>query len=110
MFLRALAGFAIGSFCAAVGIAQPISSTAAMDRYLFDFPTFYRRLSELGFVIYPGKVSSAECFRIGTIGHIFPRDIRALVGAIRQVLDEMQVDSGDSALESGERTTTRSRP
>jgi 2-aminoethylphosphonate-pyruvate transaminase len=59
----------------------------------FDFSTFYDRLSELGFVIYPGKVSNAECFRIGTIGHIFSQDINALVAAIRQVLGEMQVDS-----------------
>jgi 2-aminoethylphosphonate-pyruvate transaminase len=59
----------------------------------FDLSSFYRRLSELGFVIYPGKVSNAECFRIGTIGHIFPRDIRSLVAAIRRVLGEMQVDS-----------------
>jgi 2-aminoethylphosphonate-pyruvate transaminase len=59
----------------------------------FDFPTFYSRLSELGFVIYPGKVSNAECFRIGTIGHIFPQDIHALVAAVRQVLAEMRVDS-----------------
>jgi 2-aminoethylphosphonate-pyruvate transaminase len=80
-----------------------------MDRR-FSFSTFYRRLSELGFVIYPGKVSNAECFRIGTIGHIFPRDIRALIEAIRQVLDEMQIDSGGPAPESGGRTTTRSKP
>lgn len=59
----------------------------------FDFSAFYNRLSELGFVIYPGKVSNADCFRIGTIGHIFTPDIQALVGAIRQVLAEMQVDS-----------------
>jgi len=59
----------------------------------FDFSTFYERLSESGFVIYPGKVSNADCFRIGTIGHIFPKDIRALVAAIGRVLAEMQVDS-----------------
>ena len=59
----------------------------------FNFPEFYHRLSDLGFVIYPGKVSNAECFRIGTIGHIFPRDIQALVAGIRRVLDEMQIDS-----------------
>ena len=58
----------------------------------FDFPPFYRRLSELGFVIYPGKVSNADCFRIGTIGHIFPQDIRALVTAIARVLGEMRID------------------
>jgi 2-aminoethylphosphonate-pyruvate transaminase len=59
----------------------------------FDFAVFYRRLSELGFVIYPGKVSDADCFRIGTIGHIFPEDIRKLVAAIQRVLGEMQIDS-----------------
>lgn len=59
----------------------------------FDFPAFYDRLSELGFVIYPGKVSDADCFRIGTIGHIFPQDIQALVATIRRVLAEMHVDS-----------------
>jgi 2-aminoethylphosphonate-pyruvate transaminase len=59
----------------------------------FKFPAFYHRLSDLGFVIYPGKVSSADCFRIGTIGHIFPQDIKALVAAIRRVLGEMQIDS-----------------
>src|SRR5262245_26410442 len=48
----------------------------------FDFPTFYGRLSDLGFVIYPGKVSGADCFRIGTIGRIFPDDIRALLRAV----------------------------
>src|SRR5215469_641480 len=59
----------------------------------FDFSAFYDRLSELGFVIYPGKVSNADCFRIGTIGHIFPQDIRTLIAAIRRVLAEMNVDS-----------------
>lgn len=58
----------------------------------FDFPAFYRRLSELGFVIYPGKVSDADCFRIGTIGHIFPEDVRNLVAAVQRVLGEMQID------------------
>ena len=59
----------------------------------FDFAAFYQRLSELGFVIYPGKVSDADCFRIGTIGQIFPEDIRSLVSAVQRVLSEMQVDS-----------------
>ncbi|MGA2433774.1 MAG: 2-aminoethylphosphonate--pyruvate transaminase [Bryobacteraceae bacterium] len=59
----------------------------------FDFPIFYRRLSDLGFIIYPGKVTGADCFRIGTIGHIFPNDVRDLVAAIRETLSGMQVDS-----------------
>ena len=62
----------------------------------FDFSAFYDRLSELGFVIYHGKLSHADCFRIGTIGHIFPEDIHALVAAISRVLAEMHVDSASA--------------
>ncbi len=48
----------------------------------FSFRTFYEELKARGFVIYPGKVSMADCFRIGTIGDITPRDIRALLAAV----------------------------
>ena len=48
----------------------------------FDFDEFYQRLAERGFVIYPGKVSHADCFRIGTIGRISVEDVNALVSAI----------------------------
>ncbi len=58
----------------------------------FDFETFYQLLNEKGYVIYPGKVSDADCFRIGTIGRIFPSDIRDLLAAIKATLAEMQVD------------------
>lgn len=49
----------------------------------FDFPTFYERLKTKGFVIYPGKISDADTFRIGTIGEVYPRDMEALLEAIR---------------------------
>ena len=62
-----------------------------------DFNGFCTRLSERGFVIYPGKGSGADCFRIGTIGHIFPADIRNLVAAIREVLGEMRIESAHAA-------------
>lgn len=41
------------------------------------------------FVIYPGKVTDAETFRIGTIGHVFPEDIRQLLAAIESVRQDM---------------------
>jgi 2-aminoethylphosphonate-pyruvate transaminase len=62
----------------------------------FNFSRFYEHLSRKGFVIYPGKVSDADCFRIGTIGHLFPEDLKALVAAVRQTLTEMQIASGES--------------
>ena len=51
----------------------------------FCFDSFYDALKARGFVIYPGKVSQADTFRIGTIGHVFPDDIRDLVAAIDEV-------------------------
>lgn len=58
----------------------------------FDFHEFYRRLSDKGFIIYPGKISRAATFRIGSIGRIFPADIEALLGAIRAVMGEMGME------------------
>jgi 2-aminoethylphosphonate-pyruvate transaminase len=60
----------------------------------FAFDTFYQRLSDKGFVIYPGKLSQADCFRIGTIGRIFPADVEALLAAIRETLDQMGLPDG----------------
>lgn len=51
----------------------------------FDFADFYNKLKSKGFVIYPGKISDADTFRIGNIGDIFPSDIKALLEAIREV-------------------------
>lgn len=73
-------------------------------RYLlhpkFSFDEFYRRLSDKGFVIYPGKLTDSDCFRIGTIGHIFAKDIRALLLAIQNTLEEMQICSSKAVAEN----------
>ena len=57
----------------------------------FRFEEFYEQLNEKGYVIYPGKVSDANCFRIGNIGRIFEPDIRDLLAAIRQIIAEMRL-------------------
>lgn len=51
----------------------------------FDFTDFYNKLKNKGFVIYPGKISEADTFRIGNIGDIYPEDIKALLQAIQEV-------------------------
>jgi 2-aminoethylphosphonate-pyruvate transaminase len=58
----------------------------------WSFETFYEKLNARGLVIYPGKVSDADCFRIGNIGRLFPEDMRTLLAAIADVLTEMNVD------------------
>ncbi|EOX1814510.1 2-aminoethylphosphonate--pyruvate transaminase [Vibrio cholerae] len=51
----------------------------------YQFAEFYQRLKQHGFVIYPGKVSHADCFRIGNIGEVYPQDIDRLLCAIQQM-------------------------
>jgi 2-aminoethylphosphonate-pyruvate transaminase len=68
-----------------------ITSFPYPDHPNFDFEEFYRVLNENDYVIYPGKVSKANCFRIGSIGRIFPADVRALLAAIRETLKVMEV-------------------
>ncbi len=57
----------------------------------FNFKEFYERLSAQGFVIYPGKLSHADCFRIGTVGRIHESNVRDLLAAIQVALGEMNV-------------------
>jgi 2-aminoethylphosphonate-pyruvate transaminase len=57
----------------------------------FVFSRFYDGLKERGFVIYPGKLTVADSFRIGCIGHIVPAEMRAAIAAVGDVLDGMGV-------------------
>ena len=50
----------------------------------YEFARFYDQLKTRGFVIYPGKVTGVNSFRIGTIGHVFPEDIDRLIAAIEK--------------------------
>jgi len=52
----------------------------------YDFRRFYHALKARGFVIYPGKVTAADTFRIGTIGDVTPDDIHRLIGAVEASL------------------------
>ncbi len=58
----------------------------------FVFEKFYESLNEKGFVIYPGKLSSVDCFRIGNIGRINETDVKKLVKAIRDSLNTLGVN------------------
>lgn len=63
----------------------PIITSFLYPESDFDFPGFYDRLKQKGFVIYPGKISDADTFRIGNIGDVFPRDMEALLKAISEI-------------------------
>lgn len=59
----------------------------------FDFTRFYESLHERGQVIYQGKLSDTNCFRIGNIGQLYLDDIENLLTAIKEVLEEMGMNT-----------------
>jgi 2-aminoethylphosphonate-pyruvate transaminase len=60
----------------------------------FVFQTFYDKLSERGFVIYPGKLTVADSFRVGCIGRLGEKEMKGALSAIREVMSEMGVAGG----------------
>jgi len=64
----------------------------------FVFQNFYDGLKDRGYVIYPGKLTVADSFRMGCIGRLYPDHMRGALAAVREVLDEMRVTNGGPAL------------
>jgi 2-aminoethylphosphonate-pyruvate transaminase len=57
----------------------------------YDFGEFYRRVRERGFILYPGKLTAVDTFRVGCIGAIDACVMRQAVAAVAEVLGEMGV-------------------
>jgi 2-aminoethylphosphonate-pyruvate transaminase len=64
----------------------------------FVFQRFYDGLKDRGYVIYPGKLTIADSFRMGCIGRLYPEHMKGALAAVREVLDEMRVSNGGPAL------------
>ncbi|WP_407984355.1 2-aminoethylphosphonate--pyruvate transaminase [Priestia abyssalis] len=60
-----------------------ITSFLYPDDSTFTFQDFYQSLKKYGFVIYPGKISQVDTFRIGNIGEVYIEDIERLLQAIK---------------------------
>jgi 2-aminoethylphosphonate-pyruvate transaminase len=58
----------------------------------FDFTRFYELMKARGFIIYPGKLTVADSFRIGCIGRMDAAVMRQVVKAAGDSLGEMGVD------------------
>ena len=57
----------------------------------YAFSRFYERVRAKGFILYPGKLTQVETFRVGCIGAIGPAEMRHAVNAIRDTLSEMGI-------------------
>lgn len=63
-----------------------ITSFLFPDSPVFSFDEFYTRMKQEGFVIYPGKITTAPTFRIGNIGDVHVEDIHRLLHGVENQL------------------------
>lgn len=79
-------------------LQSPIIVTFRMPadpRFVFD--QFYGRLRRRGFVVYPGKLTTADSFRIGCIGRIDEEIVGRALVAVADTMTAMGVRSGEPA-------------
>ena len=58
----------------------------------FDFNAFYDGLKDQGYVIYPGKLTVADSFRMGCIGRLDQQQMQGALAAVRAMLDRFGID------------------
>ncbi|WP_221410552.1 2-aminoethylphosphonate--pyruvate transaminase [Apibacter muscae] len=66
-----------------MNVQSPIITSFLYPFSNFSFIDFYNQLKSKGYVIYPGKISMADTFRMGNIGNIYPKDIENLIESIK---------------------------
>jgi 2-aminoethylphosphonate-pyruvate transaminase len=64
----------------------------------YDFKTFYAAAKKRGFILYPGKLTQIETFRVGCIGAIDVNEIEQAVEAVAHAMEEMGIASGEPAI------------
>jgi 2-aminoethylphosphonate-pyruvate transaminase len=57
----------------------------------YAFKAFYDKVRDKGFVLYPGKLTQVETFRVGCIGAVGPDEMRHAVNAVRDALRELGI-------------------
>lgn len=73
-------------------IQAPIIVTFhAPDDPKYDFKTFYQEVKKRGYILYPGKLTQMETFRVGCMGHFGDAGIPGAVAAIADTLKAMGI-------------------
>ena len=57
----------------------------------YSFKPFYEKVKARGYILYPGKLTQVETFRVGCIGAIDANEMRNVASAVAEVLREMGI-------------------
>ncbi|HWA95887.1 MAG TPA: 2-aminoethylphosphonate--pyruvate transaminase [Terracidiphilus sp.] len=91
VLMHGMRGLGFQTYLKPDDVSYIITTFRYLDDPKFTYEAFYERLSDRGFIIYAGKLTDEPCFRIGTIGQLYPKDMEALMENMRIVLEEMSV-------------------
>ena len=63
----------------------------------YEFRKFYEAAKKYGFILYPGKLTEIDTFRVGCIGAIGPIEMQQAVHAVSLALKDLGIASGAPA-------------
>ena len=66
----------------------------------YDFKRFYDAVKARGFILYPGKLTQVETFRVGCIGAIGPMEMKQAAAAVAGAMKELGIASGAPTIAS----------
>lgn len=84
-------GLGFATLLADEWLSPIITTFHAPEDPAFDFTAFYNAMKKQGFIIYPGKLTRVESFRIGHIGQLDAEVMRRVVKAVTESIRELGV-------------------
>jgi 2-aminoethylphosphonate-pyruvate transaminase len=91
VLIEGMAGLGLRTFLPAEVQAPIIVTFHAPSDANYQFKAFYEAVRARGFILYPGKLTQLETFRIGCIGALDNRDMQKVIDAIGASLAGMAV-------------------
>jgi 2-aminoethylphosphonate-pyruvate transaminase len=88
-----MAALGLKSFLPAAIQAPIIVTFHAPDNPRYQFKSFYNAVKALGYILYPGKLTTLETFRVGCMGQLGERGMAGAVEAVGKVLAQMRAAS-----------------
>ncbi len=89
--LEGMAGLGFRSFLPRAIQAPVIVTFHAPEDPAYAFKPFYEKVRSRGYILYPGKLTQVETFRVGCIGAIDSNEMRNVVSAVGETLKDMGV-------------------
>lgn len=88
--ISGLAKLGLRSFLPEAIQAPIIVTFHAPDSPRYTFRSFYDAVKQRGYILYPGKLTTIETFRVGCMGQLGERGMAGAVQAVAEVLDDLR--------------------